>query len=1017
MKRLPLTSALLALTVTITACTDPVPTPATADLTLSLKNVASARVKVTNAAGEIKFDDSVIGSKTLSALPTGKYTVTGSNTATFAAPAPQTLELTANTTATLNYTALKGSLTLKVVGVPSARVVVKDAAGKEVFAETVTGSKTLADLTYGDYTVTPEKVDGQITPTAQTVTVGGNVSATLTYSTTALPKATLTLTVTGVPSATVQVKQGGVVLFDGLVTGSKTLTDLPRESLTVSGSSVGGFLTPLIQTVDLGSGSGSVALGYIAAAAPFDPARLQGTILGWDGGTGVVTGGGNIPASGNIDLALPLPDLQNWVFRKTLLGCTFISSNGSAQFLEIGYFDISSSTGGSLGSLIESASPTLPMPTTTSYSVYERVYSTAATTLSGSGVACGNNQTKTANLTLQAGWNLVVVSLTPSGIQVSNRTGQPYYLLFQAEPKALDVSIPPGPPLSVQLPKKTLDLDLSVFPRGRIEGDYALTLEGVPAGTTLSESSLKVAGASSKALTLTLPDNVPPGKIDATLVITGPVGTVKTPFSFTVQAPAPTAILTLDTSSVTVTPGSSTTFKGKVKSSNGTLGYLSLGLRGESTNDLNFSPYSLSNVTEAGQDVTFTLSAGSAAVSGDRSLAISLTGFNGTSFTPVPLTVKVLSSGFSLRLDSTSLSVYPGESLNVPVTLSSINSYSGPVNLNISGLPQGVTVQPKTVNLTGSSVSTNLVLSAAPSAVISRSTFTVTAENGAATSSQAGDLLVFPASVKVPGTSPISDLTSNSVDAQSNLWINADGFTKVTSALAITTTPVSYLGCAPVVGLDGGIWSGSGAFKRLDPATGSLSDLSVPPTYNNCRSQIDAKGRAWTSDSNLNRIDFAAQSVDKVPGPGSYGDLHLEGASLWSFSSGSLARVDTDTLATTTYVVPGGLSSNFVPVNGKLYFVSDSKLATFDPLDSTVSRADSGAWRIYNLFGTDASANAWVRAYDAASGRAALLRLSPAGTVLRELPDIPGSFAAAPNGGLWYANTTYYDPRVGYIAP
>ena len=65
----------------------------TYDLGITVTGVAGAPVKVLNAAGEIKFDATVTGSKTLSALPKGKYTVTGGAVANFAAPATQTADL------------------------------------------------------------------------------------------------------------------------------------------------------------------------------------------------------------------------------------------------------------------------------------------------------------------------------------------------------------------------------------------------------------------------------------------------------------------------------------------------------------------------------------------------------------------------------------------------------------------------------------------------------------------------------------------------------------------------------------------------------------------------------------------------------------------------------------------------------------------------------------------------------------------------------------------------------------
>ena len=107
----------VATSVFLAACTSPTPPgppvvveQTTYDLGITVTGVASAPVTVLNAAGEIKFDATVTGSKTLSALPKGKYTVTGGAVANFAAPAAQTADLSAgNGAVTLAYTAAAGS--------------------------------------------------------------------------------------------------------------------------------------------------------------------------------------------------------------------------------------------------------------------------------------------------------------------------------------------------------------------------------------------------------------------------------------------------------------------------------------------------------------------------------------------------------------------------------------------------------------------------------------------------------------------------------------------------------------------------------------------------------------------------------------------------------------------------------------------------------------------------------------------------------------------------------------------
>lgn len=108
-----------AITVFLVACNGPVSPvviepPVVVEQTafnlgITVSGAAGAPVRVLNAAGEIKFNDTVTGSKTLSALPKGKYTVTGGAVANFTAPAAQTADLSAgNGSVTLTYTAAAG---------------------------------------------------------------------------------------------------------------------------------------------------------------------------------------------------------------------------------------------------------------------------------------------------------------------------------------------------------------------------------------------------------------------------------------------------------------------------------------------------------------------------------------------------------------------------------------------------------------------------------------------------------------------------------------------------------------------------------------------------------------------------------------------------------------------------------------------------------------------------------------------------------------------------------------------
>ncbi len=186
MKKLPFSSSIFLLTATLVACGSPTPSVLeTADLALVLKNVPSAQLKVTNPLGEVVFNDTVVGTKTLTGLPRALYTVLGSSTPGATAPAAQSADLRAgNGTVTLEYTpvSLKASLTLTLNGPVSAPIVLTDAAGKELFSGTVKNGQVLTDLPREPLTLTAAPVEGYTAPAVQTVNLSSGASNfTLTY--------------------------------------------------------------------------------------------------------------------------------------------------------------------------------------------------------------------------------------------------------------------------------------------------------------------------------------------------------------------------------------------------------------------------------------------------------------------------------------------------------------------------------------------------------------------------------------------------------------------------------------------------------------------------------------------------------------------------------------------------------------------------------------------------------------------------------------------------------------------
>ncbi|MBB5233096.1 hypothetical protein [Deinococcus budaensis] len=352
MKRLQLPSAMLGLTVLLTACPGPInepprpPAPTTHSLTVKLGGVPSAPVTITNTTTKTQvFSGTLEGGKTFGDLKAGDvFEVTGAAVNGYTAPATQTVTLDANKTVTLAYAAAPvtppaptlHTLTVKLEGTGSAPVTVTNETTKiQVFSGFVEGSKTLENLKAGDvFRVEAGSVDGFTVPTAQTVTLDASKTVTLSFA--ALPGTTL------------------------------------------------------------------------------DPSRVRGTLDGWTFGTGdlkayfsfgrtvVAASTPTITLSGNVDAGLPTPGQLS----PFLEDCTFTGQRSAPDFgSEMARGATYSRQGDFLGFVTEQ---------TTDGRDVVRVYSDTAATFKGTAI-CPGSQRLDLDLRVVQGWNAFSIAEVSSG--------------------------------------------------------------------------------------------------------------------------------------------------------------------------------------------------------------------------------------------------------------------------------------------------------------------------------------------------------------------------------------------------------------------------------------------------------------------------------------------------------------------------------------------------------------------------------------------------------------------------
>jgi RHS repeat-associated protein len=137
------------------------------------------------------------------------------------------------------------------------------------------------------------------------------------------------------------------------------------------------------------------------------------------------------------------------------------------------------------------------------------------------------------------------------------------------------------------------------------------------------------------------------------------------------------------------------------------------------------SPLKLSSSGTNSSTLTFNLASSCAA----SFYSIEVAGTDGTGLTHYAL-FSLTISGFSVSISPVSIGIQPGYSGTINVTLTSLNQYSGSVQLSTSGLPSGVTstFSPNPVSLNSGSASTStLTLSVAYKAPSVTSAITVKA--------------------------------------------------------------------------------------------------------------------------------------------------------------------------------------------------------------------------------------------------------------------------------------------------
>lgn len=258
---------------------------------------------------------------------------------------------------------------------------------------------------------------------------------------------------------------------------------------------------------------------------------------------------------------------------------------------------------------------------------------------------------------------------------------------------------------------------ITVTRAGGFAGAVALAVTGAPAGMTATLNPASIAaGSSTSQLSITTTSAVAAGTYSLSVAGTGTgVSSQSVPVSITVTA-APGITVATSSATLSGTAGASVSTGVTLTRVGGYTGDVSLSVTGLPNGvTAAFAPATLSGATVAS---TLTLTMGASTTPGTYALVVSASGPQGggtvSSSSNLSLTVTAAQGGYTLAVTGASLT--QGGSGTSTVTITRTGSFTGAVNLSVSGLPSGVTGTFNPASVTGNS-----------------STLTLTATTGAAT--------------------------------------------------------------------------------------------------------------------------------------------------------------------------------------------------------------------------------------------------------------------------------------------
>ncbi len=246
------------------------------------------------------------------------------------------------------------------------------------------------------------------------------------------------------------------------------------------------------------------------------------------------------------------------------------------------------------------------------------------------------------------------------------------------------------------------------------QGAVTLSVAGLPSGMSATFGTNPTTSAS--YLTFTPSSTTPLGT--STVTVTGQSGSLSATTTFKVNVVAPSFTVT-QLGTVQIGKGTTTTVPVYVNPMYGFTGAVNLAIAGlPSGVTASLTP----NPTPGNS--TLTLTASSTAAIGMS--AVTVTGTSGSLKATASMTLQVFVPTFTLSSNGP-VSIAPGNSTTIPLSVNALYGFTGSVNLTVAGLPSGMTAAISPNPSTGTA---SITLTASMATALGNSTLTVTGNSG-----------------------------------------------------------------------------------------------------------------------------------------------------------------------------------------------------------------------------------------------------------------------------------------------